>query len=161
MVGRSCDSTWLVTGRGRGPRAVAEPHPPNTIARSCNEAGSSSRFPPDRFIDRVKVSTADGTPLEHGKQVRIDADVGMLSDEPWSHAVDFFYTADVAHPAWTLIGTVVPDQAEVHTVSATYGLPDGPLQAVRVQIRAGATSAPCAADTHADRDDLIFAVGNP
>jgi hypothetical protein len=161
MIGRSCDSTWLLTGRGLGPRWVAEPHAPNTIADACNEAGSSTRFPADRFVDRVKVSTVDGTPIARGKQVRIDADVGMLSEEPWWHAVDFFYTADAAQPAWTLIDTVVPDQSEVHPVSVTYALPDGPLQAVRVQIRKGATSAPCAADTHADRDDLIFAVGNP
>src|SRR5262249_53402830 len=82
MIGRSCDPTWLLTGRGLGPRLVAEPHAPNTISDACNEAGSSTRFPADRFVDRVKASTVDGTPFGRGKQVRIDADVGMLSHEP-------------------------------------------------------------------------------
>jgi hypothetical protein len=158
MIGRSCDSVRLVTGRGVGARLYAEPYPPSTIARSCNEAGSTARFPPERYVDRIKVSTSDGSPLERGKLVQIDADVAMLSDDAWGHAVDFFYTADAAHPVWTLIGTVVPYQTELHTVSAPYLLPAGDLQAVRVQIREGASSVPCAADTRADRDDLIFAV---
>jgi hypothetical protein len=158
MVGRSCDSTWLVNGRGSGAVLMAEAHPPSTIARSCNEAGSTTRFPAERHVDRVKVSTVDGSPLEHGKLARIEADVALTSASYWTHAVDFFYAADAAHPVWTLIGTVVPFQSEPQTLSVTYPLPAGSLQAVRVQIRSGASSVPCAADTRADRDDLVFSV---
>jgi hypothetical protein len=49
--------------------------------------------------------------------------------------------------------------AGASTISRTYTLPSGGLQAVRVQFRYQSTSANCTAGAYNDRDDLVFAVG--
>ena len=59
-------------------------------------------------------------------------------------ASDLFFTSNALSPSWTFIGTVVPAAAGAQTLSATYTLPAGALQAVRAQFRYQSTAAACA-----------------
>ncbi|HEY7409347.1 MAG TPA: hypothetical protein VII13_01315 [Vicinamibacteria bacterium] len=153
-VGRSCDTgASLVLGRANlGP----EPNQPNTIADSCAD-GTLGGFHSDESNDRIKVTSVDGTNFAAGKTVRIDATVWAWTT-PSADAADFYYAANALSPTWTFIGTVVPTVVGAQTLSATYTLPAGGLQAVRVQFRYQSTSAACAAGSYNDRDDLVFAV---
>jgi hypothetical protein len=139
-VGRSCDTgPSLVLGRANlGP----EPNQPNTINDSCAD-GTSGVFHSDESNDRIKVSTTDGSNFAPGKTVRIDATVWAWTT-PSADAADFYFAANAGSPTWTFIGTVVPTVAGAQTLSATYTLPSGALQAVRVQFRYQSTNAACA-----------------
>jgi hypothetical protein len=153
-VGFGCDSgATLVNGRdGRGP----EPNQPNTINDSCQD-GTSGTFHVDESNDRLKVETVDGTPLAAGKTVRITATVWAWTT-PSADKLDLFYAANANSPAWTYITTLTPTAAGAQTLSATYTLPAGTLQAVRAQFRYNSTTAACSAGGYNDRDDLVFAV---
>jgi hypothetical protein len=153
-VGRSCDTgPSLVLGRdGRGP----EPNQPNTINDSCAD-GTSGVFHSDESNDRIKVSTTDGSNFAPGKTVRIDATVWAWTT-PSQDAADFYYAPNANSPTWTFIGTVVPQVVGAQTLSQTYTLPSGALQAVRVQFRYQSSNAACAPGAYNDRDDLAFAV---
>jgi hypothetical protein len=153
-VGASCDSgASLLLGRaGLGP----EPNQPNTINDSCAD-GTSGTFHSDESNDRIKVETTDGTDLAPGKTARITASVWAWTT-PSADRADFYYTANANSPSWTLIGSVTPAAAGAQSLSTTYTLPSGALQAVRVQFRYQSTSASCASGAYNDRDDLIFAV---
>ena len=153
-VGRSCDTgASLVLGRaGLGP----ETNQPNTINDSCAD-GTSGTFHVDESNDRLKVSTVDLSNFAAGKQVRIDATVWAWTT-PSQDALDLYFTSNAVTPSWTFIGTVVPTVVGAQTLSATYTLPAGALQAVRAQFRYQSTNANCAAGGFNDRDDLVFAV---
>ncbi len=155
VVGSSCDSgASLLLGRATtlGP----EPNQPNTIANSCAD-GTSGTFHADESNDRIKVSTVDGTSLAAGKQVRIDATVWAWST-PSNDKLDLYFAANANAPAWTFIATLTPTVAGAQTLSATYTLPVGTLQAVRAQFRYQGTASACTTGGFNDRDDLIFAV---
>jgi hypothetical protein len=153
-VGVSCDSgASLLLGRGTlGP----EPNQPNTIGASCAD-GTSGTFHSDESNDRIKVSTVDGTNLAAGKQVRIDATVWAWTT-PASDKLDLYYAANANSPTWTFLTTLTPAAAGAQTLSATYTLPAGALQAVRAQFRYQGTVGTCTTGGYQDRDDLIFAV---
>ena len=159
-LGRSCDTgASLVLGRDNM-SGGAESNQPNTIADSCAD-GTSGTFHSDESNDRVKVSTLDGSDFAPGKTVRIDATGWVWTGGPTSDHVDFFYAANAASPSWTLITTVNPTsgQGGARTFSATYTLPSGGLQAVRVQWRYNSSATACSSGGYNDRDDLVFAVG--
>ncbi|HEX9185656.1 MAG TPA: M36 family metallopeptidase [Vicinamibacteria bacterium] len=153
-VGSSCDTgSSLVLGRdGRGP----EPNQPNTIADSCAD-GTSGTFHADESNDRLVVSTTDGASFAAGKTVRVDATVWAWST-PSADRLDLYYAADATSPAWTLIATLTPTVAGQQTLSATYTLPSGALQAVRAQFRYQGSASTCTSGGYNDRDDLVFAV---
>jgi hypothetical protein len=153
-VGRSCDSgPSLVLGRnGLGP----EPNQPNTINDSCAD-GTSGTFHSDESNDRLKVSTTDGTSFAAGKTVRIDATVWAWTT-PSSDKLDLYFAANAASPTWTFLTTLTPTVAGAQTLSATYTLPSGALQAVRAQFRFQGSASPCTSGGFNDRDDLVFAV---
>jgi hypothetical protein len=151
VVGRSCDTGTLVTGRGL---AGSEPNQPNTVNASCADGEGGAR---DGSNDRVRVATLDGTPFAPGKTVRVTATVRARTDFA-QDAADFFYAADGSNPAWIHLGTSVPPAAGPQTLTATYDLPRGTVQAVRVQLRAGGDTTACSPGSLDDRDDLIFAV---
>ena len=157
-VGNSCDSgPSLVLGRdGRGP----EPNQPNTINDSCAD-GTSGVFHADESNDRIVVSTTDGTNFAPGKTVRIDATVWAWTT-PSADRLDLYFAANANSPTWTFIATLTPTVAGSQTLSATYTLPSGALQAVRAQFRYQGAASPCTAGGFNDRDDLVFAVtGTP
>jgi hypothetical protein len=156
-VGSSCDSgASLLLGRdGRGP----EPNQPNTINDSCAD-GTSGAFHVDESNDRIRVSTTDGTNFSPGKTVRVDATVWAWTT-PSADRLDLYFAANAASPSWTFIGTLTPGAAGAQTLSATYVLPSGGLQAVRARFRFQGSASPCAAGSYNDHDDLVFAVDTP
>ncbi len=152
-VNMACDSGTLLNGRNNlGP----EPNKPNTINGSCAD-GASGVFHSDESIDKLRVSTVDGTPFAAGKSVRIDATVWAYSSYT-SDKLDLYYAANANSPTWTLIGTLTPTKAGSQVLSRTYTLPAGTLQAVRARFRYGGTVGSCGTGAYDDHDDLIFAV---
>jgi hypothetical protein len=138
VVGISCDSgASLLLGRASlGP----EPNQPNTIAGACAD-GTSGTFHSDESNDRIKVSTTDGSALAAGKTVRIDATVWAWTTPSADH-LDLYFAANANSPTWTLVGTLTPTAAGAQTLSATYTLPAGSLQAVRANFRYQSAPAP-------------------
>jgi extracellular elastinolytic metalloproteinase len=153
-VGISCDTgAALVLGRdSRGP----EPNQPNTIADSCAD-GTSGTFHADESSDRLIVATTDGTNFAPGKTVRITATVWAWTT-PSADKLDLYFAANPSSPTWTFITTLTPTVAGAQTLSATYTLPAGALQAVRAQFRYQGAASPCTSGGFNDRDDLVFAV---
>jgi subtilisin family serine protease len=155
-VGPACDSGSLLNGRGtRGP----EPNYPNTIGGSCADS-SSGTYHADESNDRVRVATLDASPLRAGKTVEVRATVWAYSGYT-SDKLDLYYASNAQSPAWTLIGTFTPPGAGARTITATYSLPFGALQAVRARFRYGGAAAPCGTGGFDDHDDLVFAVDSP
>jgi hypothetical protein len=152
-AGSSCDSgASLLLGRdGKGP----EPNQPNTINTSCAD-GTAGTFHSDESNDRIKVSTTDGTTLAAGKTVRVDATVWAWTTPSQDH-LDLYFAANANSPTWTLIGTLSPTVAGAQTLSATYTLPAGALQAVRAHFRYQGAATSCSTGTFDDHDDLVFA----
>jgi leucyl aminopeptidase len=153
-VGSSCDSgPSLLLGRNtKGP----EPNQPNTINTSCTD-GASGVFHFDESNDRIKVSTTDGTSFAPGKLVRVEATVWAWTT-PSSDRLDLYYAANAATPTWTFLTTLIPSVAGAQTLSTTYSLPAGSLQAVRAQFRFQGSASACTLGSYNDHDDLIFAV---
>jgi bacterial leucyl aminopeptidase len=154
QVGSVCDSQNLLVGRdGVG----NEPHQPNTIGNSCAD-GTSGSFHANASNDRLRVSTLDGTPFAPGKTVRVEAFVWAAGTV---NHLDLYYAADAASPSWTFIATIDAAAAGPQTMSATYVLPAGSVQAVRARFRSGGSAAPCTltGNLFDDHDDLVFAVG--
>jgi leucyl aminopeptidase len=155
-VGRSCTAgTALLNGRdGKGP----EPNQPNTLATSAACAdGTSGTYHVDESNDALKVETVDGTAFGAGKQVRITATVYAWSTGT-SDRLDLYYAANANSPTWTFIGTFTPPGGGVRTMTATYTLPSGTLQAIRAQFRYSGSASSCTLGGYNDRDDLVFAV---
>jgi hypothetical protein len=150
-VGSVCDSGTLLVGRGGvGP----EPNQPNTIGGSCADS-SDGAFHDRGSNDRIRVSTLDGTPFAPGKTVRVEATVWGWGGG--GDYLDLYRASSAASPGWVLIGT---QKAKIgpHTLSATYTLPSGALQAVRARFRYMGSAYPCSVGAFTDHDDLAFAV---
>ncbi|HEU4411205.1 MAG TPA: S8 family serine peptidase [Polyangiaceae bacterium] len=151
--GAACDSGALLGGRGAvGP----EPNAPNVIGVGCDD-GSAGTYHVDESLDRIRVSTLDGSPLAAGKTVKIEATVWAWQDGS-SDALDLYYAADATNPTWTFLKTVLPTAGGLNVLSATYTLPQGGLQAVRGNFRYLSAQGVCSAGSYNDRDDLAFAV---
>ncbi len=148
-LGSGCDSGTLLNGRGPvGP----EPNAPNTINGSCAD-GSTGAYHSDESLDRLKVVTQDGTSLAPGKTVRIDATVWAYST---SDKLDLYYASDASNPSWVFIATLTPSASGAQTLSATYVLPAGAVQALRGNFRYLGSAAPCTTGNYDDHDDLVF-----
>jgi leucyl aminopeptidase len=151
-VAAGCDSGTLLNGRaGLGPEANA----PNTIGATCAD-GTSGTYHSDESNDRIKVTTNDGTNLAAGKQVTVTATVWAYSST--ADTADIYYAPNANSPVWTLIGSYKPSGSGARTITATYTLPAGALQAVRVNFRYNSTVGTCSTGAYNDRDDLVFAV---
>ena len=74
--------------------------------------------------------------------------------------LDLYYTANAHSDHWTPIGTFTPPGAGAQTITATYTLPQGRLQAVRANFRSEGSASPCSEGAHDDHDDLISAVAH-
>ncbi len=154
--GAYCDTGTLVKGRGLlGPESNA----PNTINNSCAD-GSSGTYLGDESIERIRISTVDGSPLAAGKLVRVDVTVWAWSTGS-SDSLDLYYTANASNPSWQFLGTIKPAAGGTQVLSTTYSLPAGNLQAVRGNFRYGGTAASsCSTGSYDDHDDLVFPVDN-
>ena len=155
-VGSSCDSgTSLLNGRDTM-SGGAETHQPNTINNSCAD-GTSGTYHSDESNDRLMIATTDASALTHGKTVKVTATVWAYSSFS-SDSLDLYYTANANSPTWTLIATIKPTAAGVQTLSTTFTLPTGALQAIRANFRYTGSASSCSTGAYDDHDDLIFAV---
>ncbi len=91
-----------------------------------------------------------------GKTVKVEATVWAYSTT--ADKLDLYSAANANSPTWTLIGTLSPTGTGAQTLSATYMLPAGSLQAVRARFRYNGTAGACGTGAYDDHDDLIFAV---
>ena len=155
-VGSSCDSgAALLLGRD-SISGGAEQHQPNTINSSCAD-GTSGTFHSDESNDRLVIATTDSSALTHGKVVKVTATVYAYSTGS-SDSLDLYYTANANTPTWVLIGTIKPTAGGVQTLSTTFTLPTGALQAVRANFRYLGSASSCSTGAYDDHDDLVFAV---
>jgi subtilisin family serine protease len=150
-----CDSGSLLKGRGSlGPEANA----PNTINNSCPD-GTEGSYQSDESLEGLAVATTDGSPLAPGKTVTITATVWAYTKSYTTDTLYLYGAADATNPVWTHIATLVPTAGGLTTVSTTYTLPAGGLQAIRGNFRYSGAAGACTTGSWDDRDDLIFAVG--
>jgi len=158
--GSSCDSGTLLNGRG----TIAggnEPNRPNTL-NSCTD-GNSGTYHSDESIDKIVVRRASGgvNDLTEGEVVTIEATVWCW-DTGTSDHIDFYYASDASNPVWNQIGQrkVCPGGGS-QIVTATYTLPQGGIQGVRVNLLYGsnvASAAKCVSGSWDDVDDLAITV---
>jgi predicted lipoprotein with Yx(FWY)xxD motif len=156
--GNACDSGGLLTGRGNMSGGV-EPNQPNTINNSCSD-GSTGTFHVDESIDRIKVSTTDGSTLAPGKLVNFE--VTYWAPFTDSDFLDLYYLPDTSTSNWIYMTTLQPQAAGLNVVTAVRLLGgNGNLQAVRAILRFGGSNALCSAGIFNDHDDLVFAAPAP
>ncbi len=155
-VGSSCDSgPTLLLGRDTL-SGGNEPNQPNTINNSCSD-GTAGTFHSDESNDRLVVASTSGGAMTHGTTVTVTATVWAYSSYTSDH-LDLYYAANANSPSWVLIGTFTPSGSGARSISATYTLPTGSLQAVRANFRYTGSASSCSTGTYDDHDDLIFAV---
>ncbi|OFV93837.1 MAG: hypothetical protein A3G76_10810 [Acidobacteria bacterium RIFCSPLOWO2_12_FULL_65_11] len=150
--GAACDSGTLLVGRD-SIVGGAEPNQPNTILNSCAD-GIVGTFHEQKSLDRIRVYTLDDGAFASGKTVRIEATVWASS---LLDALDLYVAADASSPSWTLLKTLTPPAVGAQTLSTTFVLSAGALQAVRGNYRDSGASGICTTGSADDRDDLIFA----
>ncbi|MEP6654068.1 MAG: cellulose binding domain-containing protein [Myxococcales bacterium] len=165
-VGAFCDTGGLIDSRG-ALFLASESNAPNTINGSCQDGFGGIGFPPnrgvyhfDQSLDRLRVSTLDGSALAAGKTVKIEATV-------WSAGrLDLYSAPDATSPVWTLILStqVTSPLPRPNVVTTTFTLPAGTLQAIRGNFGTPRNPpTPCAIDQSSvidDHDDLVFATDN-
>src|SRR5271157_3982620 len=155
-VGVSCDSgPSLLLGRDHLSGGT-EPNQPNTINNSCAD-GTGGTFHSDESNDRLVVASTNGRALMQGASATVTATVWAYSAYT-SDALDLYYAANANSPSWVFIKTIKPTKAGAQSLSATFTLPTGSLQAVRAQFRYTGSASACTAGAYNDHDDLIFAV---
>jgi len=155
-VGISCDSGTLLVGRGTMTNGT-EPNHPNTINATCAD-GNSGTFHSDESNDRIVISSTDGGPLTAGKVARITATVWAYSAT--SNALDLYSAANANSPTWTFLNTIVPSGTGAQTLTTTFALPTGGLQAIRAHFRSGGSASACSTGAYDESDDLVFAVSS-
>jgi hypothetical protein len=154
-VGSSCDSgPTLLLGKDNM-SGGAEPNQPNTINNSCAD-GTSGTFHSDESNDRLVVTSSGGA-LTHGTTATVTATVWAWNTGS-ADALDLYYAANANSPTWVLIGTIVPSAGGAQSISRTYTLPTGSLQAVRANFRYQGSASSCSTGAYDDHDDLVFAV---
>ena len=134
----------------------AETNTANTID-DCYVDGSSGTYKKDESLNAIQVASIDGGLLTNGKIAEITASVFAWSSGA-SDTADFYYSSDAANPSWHYIGSKTPEGGGEQEVKMTYTLPEGEIQAVRVQFRFGGTLGPCSYGSYNDRDDIVFTV---
>jgi hypothetical protein len=166
-----CSSGTLLNGRGMlGPEAGA----PNNIGGTCPD-GIWGTYHVDESVDAITVESVDGLPLAPGKQARISVNVWAYSEYNYDR-LDLYYASNfftapsgptqnwwnMLAPGWQYLGTFTPAGPGAQTMTATYTIPAGHLQAVRARFRfvGGTAAAPCNSNNPAydDIDDLVFPV---
>ena len=155
-VGSSCDSGATLLNGKDTMSGGAEPNQPNTINSSCSD-GTLGTFHSDESNDRIKVASTNGGSLTHGNTATITATVWAWNTGS-SDALDLYYAANANSPSWVFIGTIVPTAGGAQTLSVTYTLPTGSLQAVRANFRYLGSASSCSTGSYDDHDDLVFAV---
>jgi subtilisin family serine protease len=153
-VGPFCDTGSLVQGRGpAGPELNA----PNTLRNSCAD-GTGGSYQEDESLEGLRISTSDGSELAPGKTVTITARVWAYASVFSADSLDLYFAADANSPSWTFLTTVKPTASGAQTLTATYTLPTGSLQAIRGVFRYFGSAGVCSTGSYDDTDDLAFTV---
>ena len=149
--GSECDSGQLLVGRGLlGP----EPNAPNTLFASSCADGTNGTFHVDESLDRLRIRTLDGSPLEPGKAVEVVATVWAYSS---ANFLDVYYAPDASSPVWSLVQTIGAPTPGEHTLAVPFVLTSGGArQAIRGVFRWSGVAAPCTGGGYSDHDDLAF-----
>jgi leucyl aminopeptidase len=128
----SCDSDSLLNGR------VGESNSPNTID-GCSDGGDTT-VTYTEAVNRIVVSSVDGSDLRGGNLVKIEATVNAYSKKD---RVDFYFAANATSPNWKFITAALPLAGEsiitlpyTNFTGITYTLPkcsseSGCKQAIR------------------------------
>jgi hypothetical protein len=158
--GSSCDSVGLLNGRGTI-NDGNESNTPNTV-NECSD-GAYGTYHSDESVDKIVVSRADGGSgdFTEGDEVTITATVFCWSSGS-SDYIDFYYAQNANSPAWMTIGVREKcPGGQLQTVSRTFVLQSGGLQAVRVNLMYGYGNAgtnKCTSGNYDDTDDLVISV---
>jgi hypothetical protein len=134
---------------------------PNTL-NTCSD-GNYGSYHSDESIDKIVVSRADGGSgdFTEGDEVTITAHVWCYNTGT-SDYIDFYYASDAANPVWNQIGARLQcPGGQSQTVSRTFTLPAGGLQAVRVNLMYGSGipgTNKCTTGFYDDTDDLVISV---
>ncbi len=156
-IGSTCDSgPSLLLGRGTLSGGT-EPNQPNTINGSCAD-GNSGTFHSDESNDRLVIASTDGGPLTAGKTARITATVWAYNTT--TDALDLYSAANANAPSWTFLNTITPSGTGAQTLTTTFVLPAGGLQAIRAHFRYQGSAAACSTGAYDESDDLVFAVSS-
>jgi hypothetical protein len=148
-----CDSGALLEGRD-AIAGGAEPNAPNTLDGCADETAGS--FHVDESIDRIRVYTTDGSPLTEDEQATIE--VTLWANNGTSDRLELYHAADAYGALWNHVDTLIPGEGR-QTLTASYTLSVGDLQAVRARLHRSGTTDSCGAGSFDDHDDLVFAVG--
>ncbi|MCE9672139.1 Ig-like domain-containing protein [Myxococcus stipitatus] len=154
----ACDTRSLLVGAAnRGPELNA----PNTLRGECADDAYGT-FHYTHSVDRILLSTLDGSPLAEGKTVRAEVTVWASTNSPTGYAddrLDLFLASDYRTPVWTHLATLSPSASGSQKLGFTFVLPPGDVQVLRAGIRESYdTLAPCSSHPFTERDDLAFKV---
>jgi hypothetical protein len=128
---------------------------------SCQD-GSAGSYHSDESIDKVVVRSGDidetsDADMVEGGRATIVATVWAWGSGA-SDTADFYYAIDASNPSWQYIGSKTPEGGGAQEIKMAYNLPQGSVQAVRVQFRYGGVVGYCTSGSWNDRDDLVFTV---
>jgi len=156
VMGSSCDSKSLLDGRHNlGP----EVNQPNTLDNCAD--GVKGKYHSDESIDAIFISSNAGEDMKEGATVTVNAGV-FCFDNGKKDFIYFFHTADATNPSWTLKRRIQCPGKGIQTVSTSYQLPKGKLQAVRASIRyedgGNSSQKPCFKGNYVDTDDIAIQV---
>lgn len=154
----ACDTRALLTGAAqKGPERNA----PNTLKSECPD-NSYGTFHYTYSIDRILLSTLDGSPLSEGKTVRAEVTVWASTNSTDGYIddrLDLYLAPDYRSPVWTHLATLTPSGGGTQKLGATFVLPPGDVQVLRGSMRESYdTMAPCSSHPFTERDDLSFKV---
>lgn len=165
-IAPACDSVDLLRGRaGLGPERNA----PNTLQYECPTAtdanavcvcadGPFGKYELDESIEQITVTRLGGGELAVGSNVQVDVQVYIEST--YYDALDLFSSPTVIEPAWRYLGTLQAEASGLQTLSASFTLPEGGIQAVRAALRYGGMPSTCTEGGFDERDDLAFTVAS-
>jgi hypothetical protein len=155
QLATSCDSGTLLIGRASlGP----EPNAPNAI-KACAD-GKAGKFHVDESLDRLVISSRDGTALKRGGWARVAAIVWAYVNYT-SDRLEIYVASDAATPVWSLAATLSPVASGQQTLTAEFILPataGARGQAIRGVYRSSASPTTCPTGAYDEVDDLAFQV---
>lgn len=157
-AGSSCNTLALLDGRGNIGPDGPETNQPNVLKNACND-GTSGAYHVDESIDKIVVSSASGDDLTEGEVAMITAQVWCWGDGK-SDFVDFYYASSATDPVWNFIERKQCPGGSAQNVSTSYTLPQGAIQAIRVNLMYEETTPidNCASGSFNDIDDLAITV---
>ena len=154
-IGVSCDTLLLLDGRHKlGP----EPNQPNTLD-NCSD-GTGGNYHSDESLDAIFISSDSGEDITEGSTVTVKADAWCWDNGRYDF-IYFFHASDATDPDWNLTGRIQCTGGGKQTLSVSYELPKGTLQAVRASIRyenGNAAQGACGSGSYDDADDVVIEV---